>query len=113
MSRPLSAFQMKTNVSRRQSDKPKAGTKLRKMYDMLITGNIVHLSEMGFSGKKVSRWGSYKVQLRDFYGLEFRHSKPKAGVQVVGIWDGPYLVPIERLDHDNIEPSAGGGVEQA
>lgn len=76
--------------SRNRDGKPRVGTKLRKAYDALRTGGIVTIGNSGIS-----------VQLRDFYGMDIEtvksHSGRVIGSRLVGEWDGPYYVPVERI----------------
>lgn len=60
------------------------------MYDELRTGRVVNVyGEFGGNG---SRGVS---QLRDFYGMEIE--TVTGGYRLVGEWDGPYYVPVERI----------------
>lgn len=63
--------------------KPRAGTPLREKYDRLRMGEIVRL-------------GRSKRQLIDFYGMDIVTDRSQ-GSRLVGEWDGPYYVPIERI----------------
>jgi hypothetical protein len=69
--------------------KPKSGTKLRRVYDALRRGEIVKL-------------GGYSTQLRDMYGMEIERVG-KTGTRLLGEWDGPYYVPIERIVSEETE----------
>lgn len=70
--------------------KPREGTVLRDLYDRLRQGAVVPLN----SGSS-----SYTAQLRDMYGMDLV-SVGKSGSRLVGEWDGPYYVPIERIVQD-------------
>lgn len=75
-----------------EDGKPRPGTKLRSVYDALRRGEIIPTH--GLSG-----------QLRDFYGMELsKVYKPGAigcvGSRLVGEWEGPYFVPVERIAPD-------------
>lgn len=73
-----------------KSGAPRAGTRLRAMYDEFRTGRVVDVyREFGANGM-----GSI-VQLRDFYGMEIESLR--GGHRLVGEWEGPYYVPIERI----------------
>lgn len=82
--------------AKKNDGKPKPGTKLREAYDALRTGQVVSLRAI--FGDSASR--SSHSQLRDFYGMDIepvREGGRVIGSRLVGEWDGPYYVPIERL----------------
>lgn len=97
MSRNPTVSQLKSKNPRVLSDKPREGTKLRRMYDLLLTGQSIKVMEIY---PKRGSWKSDRDKLRDFYGLEFAISKPHQGIRCIGVWDGPYLVPIEEASID-------------
>jgi hypothetical protein len=95
MSRQLSAARsMGKRCSGRTSDKPKEGTKLRAIYDALIDGQVVASSDFGV---RRGSFGASINQLRDYYGLEIEE-KQRHSYRCLGEWDGPYFVPIERME---------------
>lgn len=82
--------------------RPKPGTRLGDLYDALLSGDWVNAFEIGRGAKGSPR---YNEDLRDFYDceLETRHpgkSKDSGGTRLLGRWDGPYFVPVERLPRD-------------
>lgn len=79
--------------------RPKAGTKLRGLYDSLRLGGVVNASCVIGRGSS-----GYLMQLRDFYGMDIERVARTdgkrggwAGVRLLGEWEGPYYVPIERI----------------
>lgn len=73
-----------------KSGAPRPGTRLRAMYDEFRTGRVVDVSrEFGTNGLQSI------VQLRDFYGMDIESLC--GGYRLVGEWEGPYYVPIERI----------------
>ena len=75
--------------------KPREGTKLRQAYDALRRGEIVSLKGMGVKAHT----------LTDMYGMDIKgvHNEGRRGLsgsRLVGEWDGPYYVPIERILQD-------------
>lgn len=76
-------------ASRNSDGKPKPGTLLRQKYDELRAGGVVAIGNAG-----------YKNQLSDFYGMELAvvtEGRKKIGCRLLGEWEGPYYVPIERI----------------
>lgn len=73
--------------------KPRLGTKLRHSYDALRRGEVVQIGK--------SR------QLQDFYGMDIQQVKGETGrvigSRLIGEWDGPYYVPIERIVSEEAE----------
>ena len=76
-------------ASRNSDGKPKPGTSLRAVYDALRTGSIVNVTRTGGGAQTTG-------QLRDFYGMEIERVG-NVGVRLLGEWEGPYYVPIERI----------------
>lgn len=80
----------KQGAGYRNSDgKPKTGTVLRQKYDELRAGGIVAIGSTG-----------YKNQLSDFYGMDIvpaLEGNKVVGSRLLGEWEGPYYVPIERI----------------
>lgn len=103
MTAPISLSSLKgqnqgsSKISR--DGKPKPGTRLRAMYDALRTGDVVNvLQQFGPNAPMQID------KLRDFYGMEIvKVSRTDgkrggvAGVRLLGEWEGPYYVPIERI----------------
>lgn len=81
-----------TRVKGNRDGKPKPGTKLREVYDALRTGAVVNVNQ--FSPAKNT--SVYLAQLRDFYGMDIE-SVRNVGSRLLGEWEGPYYVPIERI----------------
>lgn len=81
--------------------KPTEGSKLRAMYDALRTGGVVSMREIAGGSNMAS---AYRRQLTDFYGMDIVPVKSDTGHNIgsrlVGEWDGPYYVPIERIVQD-------------
>lgn len=94
MTRVLTVSDLKGRTNSRQDDgKPRPGTKLREMYDALRRGEEVH--SRGNSSRSFTR-------LRDDYGMELQSQRGKHGfVKLVGEWEGPYFVPLERILQDD------------
>lgn len=75
---------------------PRPGTKLRAFYDALLSGELV-VAGWFFPAKGTA--GPCIAQLREFYGCEIiSKSGYGGGCVMLGRWDGPYFVPVERLD---------------
>lgn len=92
----LSVSQIKrgyTTGTKTVTHAPREGSNLRRLYDAFMTGRPVNIRDVIPTGKR----GSHLTQLRDFYGMEF---KPDGyGKQIlIGRYDGPYFVPIERFN---------------
>jgi hypothetical protein len=67
---------------------PREGTAIRRVFDLLCAGATVPVSRMSSNNQALE-------QLRSFYDCEIV-SGP-AGSRMLGRWDGPYFVPVERL----------------
>lgn len=94
MTHAFSAHQIKNNLPPKKQ-KPKDGTTLRRLYDLLLTGELIQVTRL------VTHiyWREAKRQLRDHYCLELiGYPGYGGGVKCIGIWDGPFLVPIERYE---------------
>lgn len=64
---------------------------LRTMYDDFQTGRVINVTKSyGANGRRALS------QLRDFYGMEIV-TDSDGGHRLVGEWEGPYYVPIERI----------------
>jgi hypothetical protein len=102
MGRPRSAHSIKTNSKTTHWDKPKEGTRLRRIYDLLITGAAFKAT--GPNGIFVKgQWTSAKQSLEIFYGLEIEtKTGPRGYVRCVGIWDNDVLIPIERVNQNDL-----------
>lgn len=90
MARMASASDIKKGKTNKSSA-PKEGTKIRRVYDELRSGSIVNVSAIS---KRAC------VQLRDMYGMEIETVRDRGriiGSRLIGEWDGPYFVPIERI----------------
>ncbi len=88
------------NSKRNADGMPKEGTKLRAAYDALRSGEIVNLS-----ATKVSA-----TQLTDIYGMDLESVKGSIqggyiGSRLLGEWDGPYYIPVERIVSSLMEPA--------
>ena len=68
---------------------PRQGSKLREAYDALLSGEWTPVIAIASSTSALN-------QLRDFYGCEIVSHNP-FGSRLLGRWDGPYFVPVERL----------------
>lgn len=96
MAKPASVSAIKGQKRYRQ-DKPREGSGLRRVYDLLLTGEPI--ATKGLYGRL--SFGVCKEQLCSFYGMEL--IIPKRGyIQCIGIWDGLVLVPIHKLDIDGV-----------
>lgn len=86
----------KSNCNKNFDGRPKEGTTLRLLYEAFRSGQVVSVRKE--FGESASRYISY---LRDFYGMEIEPVKADTGriigSRLVGEWDGPYYVPIERI----------------
>lgn len=80
MTRQMSPGMIK-GVSVAHGSVPREGTTLRLFYDRLKSGHHVHNAP-----------GGVFEQLRNFYGMEIVRGR------LIGEWDGPYFVPIERME---------------
>lgn len=79
-----------THHSKSNNGMPRSGSRMREMYDALRTGRVVNIyREFGGNASKSM------YQLRDFYGMEIE--AVTGGYRLVGEWDGPYYVPVERI----------------
>lgn len=91
MAKPASVSSIKGQKHYRQ-DRPREGSALRHVYDLLLTG--LPIATRGLYGKG---FGACKEQLCCFYGMEL--IIPQRGyVQCIGIWDGLVLVPLHKLE---------------
>lgn len=97
MTKPLSAAYIKGRRKPPGRDRPKEGTKTRRLYDLFITGDKISvIAAMGHAATGFVR------ALRDDYGLEIVTQAGHNGYsQCVGIWDGDELIPLERLHLDS------------
>ena len=74
---------------------PREGTVLRRVYDALSSGEEVCVSRIPERERNLH----CVAQLKDFYGCEIVSRRGAGGwVKLLGRWDGPYFVPVERLD---------------
>lgn len=81
-----------TMGQRHYKPRPGKGTKIGRVYDLLMTGDyITRPTDM-----PLRQWRSCREQLRDFWGLEYEYIKGK-GTRCIGLWEGPYFVPLERI----------------
>lgn len=69
--------------------KPKPGTVSRAMYDALRRGERV-------KPRDYSKNHSIVEQLTNIYGMELE-AGGRDGYRLVGEWEGPYFVPLERI----------------
>jgi len=68
---------------------PREGTAIRNKYDALRRGDVVSLGRCG-------------TTLRDMYGMDIEAvrvsgKRGPGGSRLVGEWDGPYYIPVERI----------------
>lgn len=69
---------------------PKEGTKLRALYDKLLSGQPMHRESVSDSRRF--------QDLRDYYGVELETKKGRYGyIRMIGEWDGDEFVPLERM----------------
>jgi hypothetical protein len=82
------------NMGRKPQDRPDPSSRIGKFLAALMSGNKVAASV--FFG----RTGTEAVEyLRSRYGMEIESKGGKGGgCRLLGEWDGPYFVPIERMD---------------
>ncbi len=74
---------------------PREGTELRRLYDLLLSGEPVTCQKTLARGEGA---GAYIEQLRSFYNCEIETLPRRQGfAKLLGRWDGPYFVSIERL----------------
>ncbi len=74
-------------------DRPHPETKAGRLFAALMTGEFVstHALLGGYTGRAVEDFRSY-------YGMEIEGKKGRTGgVRLLGEWDGPYFVPVERM----------------
>lgn len=76
---------------------PAPGTKIRRAYDLLLTGETIPVCAIG---------GICSLeQLRDVYDCEIV-STQRVGSRLLGRWIGNDFVPVERLSENcSAEPS--------
>ena len=78
---------------------PTDGSLTRQFYDDLRRGEVVCF---GRAHRNLKR------QLEDFYGMEIEAVKTERGALVgsrlLGEWDGPYYIPVERIVSSLMEP---------
>ena len=85
----VSDFRGKPTARKNADGKPQEGTKLRDLYDRLRSGSVVAVGN-----------GGAVRQLVDFYGMELatvKEGRRIVGKRLLGEWEGPYYVPIERI----------------
>lgn len=83
--------QFAASGKRARSDRPAKGTIADRVLNALLSGERVALP-------KVVQYPnlSYAIaQLRDRYGMEIETNSK--GSRLLGEWDGPYFVPVERM----------------
>jgi hypothetical protein len=91
----------KSHGNKSSDGKPAEGTKIRAAYDALRRGETVSLRGSGCT----------VAQLRDFYGMELERvyntegHRGLIGSRLVGEWDGPYYIPVERIVSSLMEPA--------
>lgn len=75
---------------------PREGSKLRRLYDALRSGQEVRQG-VDFNQRSF-------VDLRDYYGVELETKRGRRGyTRMVGEWDGDFFVPIERILQDDAQ----------
>lgn len=67
---------------------PRVGSKLRRAYDALLGGGWVAASMIAEHALE---------DLRNYYNCEIESRPGPHGSRMLGRWDGPYFVPLERL----------------
>lgn len=71
---------------------PTEGSLIRQFYDDLRRGEVVCFTHKNRNLKR---------QLSDFYGMEIEPVRTERGAligsRLVGEWDGPYYIPVERI----------------
>ena len=86
--------------SKNYDGKPRPGTLIRQFYDDLRKGEIVAF------GRK---YENVRNQLMDFYGMDIEPVRDDRnsfiGSRLVGEWDGPYYIPVERIVSSLMEPA--------
>lgn len=79
--------------------KPAEGTLIRQVYDDLRRGEIVAFTKANSHVKR---------QLTDFYGMDIEAVRSETGASIgsrlIGEWDGPYYIPVERIVSSLMEP---------
>jgi hypothetical protein len=75
-------------------DRPDPSTKIGKLLGALMSGDLVPAKTMLGCNP-----ASYIEYLRSAYGMEIESKGGRGGgCRLLGEWDGPYFVPIERMD---------------
>lgn len=73
---------------------PQEGSLTRRVYDALLSGDPVCVKSL--TGHHTSR--RTVADLRDNYNCEIEgKGGPHGYTRLLGRWDGPYFVPVERL----------------
>lgn len=74
---------------------PREGTKLRRLYDLLLTGAWINAQDT-VGGTYA---GSALEDLRSYYNCEIEGRQCR-GSRMKGRWDGDRFIPLERLDEN-------------
>lgn len=83
---------IKRGRSIRDTDgKPRTGSETRRVYENLRRGGIVK-----------TLWANVE-HLSNFYGMDIERVEP-GRYKLIGEWDGPYYIPVERIVSSLMEP---------
>lgn len=83
----------------RRKQTPDPNSLAGRMLDAMRSGQWV--SGNSFDGVHNGRASRAVESLRSFYGFEIESKNGRnGGYRLLGEWEGPYFVPIERMEHD-------------
>ncbi len=78
---------------------PTYGTLIRQFYDDLRRGEVVAFGR---------QHRTIRNSLTDFYGMDIEAVRSETGAligsRLLGEWDGPYYIPVERIVSSLMEP---------
>ena len=96
MTRVLTVSDLKNGKphGRTGDGKPRPGSRMREAYDALRRGETVNSKDYSPPGRHHT---TLYNQLRDIWGMVLERVGSHEGMRLVGEWEGPYFVPIERI----------------